>query len=286
MSGDNDFELPDIDDSWLDGHEVLDDEHPIYTDYDTDDYNNEEYEDIDEVEQPALPPVRRRKKMQPPQRESSTEKPRRKKPTKKRKSAEEAESPRPKKRRTHNTPPPPPLKKKPARRVEPEEEYYDYDDDYGYGSDDYSVDYEDDYNDYTDGIDDNDGNDNMHVDKKTGVSYELLPGSDKAAVTAYKKSKGAGLTLEQMFAYTDMADDFDGMDLSASASRFLPHMQVPISREEREAAREKLRRSAQRNKERNARKYAVRKEEDNRDTPEGAMGNPKKKRRKPRKRPR
>lgn len=80
------------------------------------------------------------------------------------------------------------------------------------------------------------GGNKKHVDKKTGIEYELLPGSDKEAVKAFKASKGAGLSLDQMRKYTDLADGFSGFDLNADAERFLPHLQVPISKEERAAA--------------------------------------------------
>ena len=53
-----------------------------------------------------------------------------------------------------------------------------------------------------------------YVDKKTGLKYELLPGSDKKAVKAYKATKGKGLGINEMFKYTDLAENFDGFDFS------------------------------------------------------------------------
>lgn len=81
---------------------------------------------------------------------------------------------------------------------------------------------------------------NMHVDKKTGLAYEILPGSDKEAIKAYSASNHKGLGINEMFKYTDSADGFDGFDLVADAKRFLPHMRVPISEEERQRALKKL----------------------------------------------
>lgn len=81
---------------------------------------------------------------------------------------------------------------------------------------------------------------NMHVDKKTGLTYELLPGSDKEAIKAYSASNHKGLGINEIFKYTDSADGFDGFDLVADAKRFLPHMRVPISQEERQRALKKL----------------------------------------------
>lgn len=81
---------------------------------------------------------------------------------------------------------------------------------------------------------------NVHVDKKTGLEYELLPGSDKEAIKAYSASNHKGLGINEMFKYTDSADGFDGFDLVADAKRFLPHMRVPISEEERQRALKKL----------------------------------------------
>lgn len=85
-----------------------------------------------------------------------------------------------------------------------------------------------------------------YTDKKTGIEYEVLPGSDKEAVKVYKASKGAGLTLEEMMRYTELADDFSGVDLRGAAERFLPHIQVPITKEEREEAKRKLEEEARR----------------------------------------
>ena len=85
-----------------------------------------------------------------------------------------------------------------------------------------------------------------YTDKKTGIEYEVLPGSDKEAMKAYKSSKGAGLTLEEMMRYTELADDFSGVDLRSDAERFLPHLQVPITKEEREKAKRKLEEEARR----------------------------------------
>lgn len=87
-----------------------------------------------------------------------------------------------------------------------------------------------------------------YTDKKTGVEYEVLPGSDKEAMKAYKSSKGAGLTLEEMMRYTEIADDFSGVDLRSNAERFLPHLQVPITKEEREKAKRKLEEEARKAK--------------------------------------
>lgn len=81
---------------------------------------------------------------------------------------------------------------------------------------------------------------NLHVDKKTGLTYEILPGSDKEAIKAYSASNHKGLGINEMFKYTDSADGFDGFDLVADAKRFLPHMRVPISEEERQRALKKL----------------------------------------------
>lgn len=81
---------------------------------------------------------------------------------------------------------------------------------------------------------------NMHVDKKTGLAYEILPGSDKEAIKAYSASNHKGLGINEMFKYTDSADGFDGFDLVSDAKRFLPHMRVPISEEERQRALKKL----------------------------------------------
>lgn len=77
-----------------------------------------------------------------------------------------------------------------------------------------------------------------HVDKRTGVEYEVLPGSSREAIKAFKSG---GLTsMDDMMRFTEMAEGFDGFDLSASASRFMPHMQVPISEKERKAALRKV----------------------------------------------
>lgn len=77
-----------------------------------------------------------------------------------------------------------------------------------------------------------------YVDKRTGIEYEVLPGSSREAVKAFKSG---GLTsMDDMMRFTEMAEGFDGFDLSASASRFMPHMQVPISDKERKAALRKV----------------------------------------------
>lgn len=52
--------------------------------------------------------------------------------------------------------------------------------------------------------------------------------------------KGGMNSISDMMRYTDMVDGFDGIDLAASAKRFLPHLQVPISNREREAAKRRV----------------------------------------------
>lgn len=80
--------------------------------------------------------------------------------------------------------------------------------------------------------------DGWKVDKKTGKRYKSLTASPKEAISANKKNKGGGLTLDQMSRFTEIDEDFgsidsfSGNDLDSVAAMFLPHLQVPPDKRE------------------------------------------------------
>lgn len=225
MSGkDNgeDFALPDID--FLFTHEVEDKEHPVYTEYSSEEYNNTEYEDEENdvgTEMDVKKSTTKRSKAV--KRESGSVN---RQETKERSEGRTA----PENRVSREGSRPVRRKKRKKRPV---------------SSENNSV-----RNANSESVENSAGKEGSgrktYVDKKTGLEYELLPGSDKEAVKAYKSTKGKGLGINEMFKYTDLAEDFDGFDLVSDAKKFLPHMRVPISEEERQAALKKLKESKKR----------------------------------------
>lgn len=82
-------------------------------------------------------------------------------------------------------------------------------------------------------------------DKKTGKVYKELPRSNSEAVKAFKKNNSAGLSLDELFKYTEEVEGFDLDDLQGSADKFLAHLRVPPNKKEQAELRElraKLRR--------------------------------------------
>lgn len=68
------------------------------------------------------------------------------------------------------------------------------------------------------------------VDPKTGKKYKVLAKNSPDAVKSAKN--GEGLTLDQLFKYTEDDPDFNLDDLNGSAETFLAHLRVPPSPEE------------------------------------------------------
>lgn len=86
------------------------------------------------------------------------------------------------------------------------------------------------------------GEGNWVTDPKTGERYQQLPQASREAVRAYKGTKGAGFTLDEMKRFVGIQQDFDIDDLNGTAQTFMAHLRVPPSKEEQEAI---LRRKAE-----------------------------------------
>jgi len=80
------------------------------------------------------------------------------------------------------------------------------------------------------------------VDPKTGERYQQLPQASREAIRAYKGTKGAGFTLDEMKRFVGTQPDFDIDDLNGTAQIFMAHLRIPPSKEEQEAI---LRRKAE-----------------------------------------
>lgn len=72
------------------------------------------------------------------------------------------------------------------------------------------------------------------VDPKTGKRYKTLTSTPKEAISAYRKTKGAGFSLSEMRSFVSVEDGFDIDDLNGAAETFMAHLRVPPSKEERE----------------------------------------------------
>lgn len=83
---------------------------------------------------------------------------------------------------------------------------------------------------------------NWVTDPKTGERYQQLPQASREAIRAYKGTKGAGFTLDEMKRFVGIQQDFDIDDLNGTAQTFMAHLRVPPSKEEQEAI---LRRKAE-----------------------------------------
>lgn len=98
--------------------------------------------------------------------------------------------------------------------------------------------------------------DGWEVDPKTGKRYKTLAPTSKEAIAAYKKTKGAGLTLQQAMAIIDVEEGFEVDNLNGLAETFLPHLRVPPSKEEQEELIRKRKEMAERQKRDRAALYA------------------------------
>jgi len=81
------------------------------------------------------------------------------------------------------------------------------------------------------------------IDPATGKRYKRLPQASREAIRAYKGTKGAGFTLDEMKRFVGFQENFDIDDLNGTAELFMPpRLRTPPSKEEQEAI---LRRKAE-----------------------------------------
>jgi len=93
------------------------------------------------------------------------------------------------------------------------------------------------------------------TDAKTGKRYKRLPQASREAVRAYKGTKGAGFTLDEMKRFVGFQENFDIDDLNGTAELFMPpRLRTPPSKEEQEAI---LRRKAQLAEEQRAKRAEI-----------------------------
>jgi len=72
------------------------------------------------------------------------------------------------------------------------------------------------------------------TDPKTGKRYKVLMATPKEALVAYRRNKGA-LPIEQLMKLIEVDEDFAIDDLNGTAEKFMAHLRVPPSPEEKEA---------------------------------------------------